>query len=67
MSDSIIQFIKIIFEYDQGYILIVLVFRVINLKDFPISFWVKGDFWVLRGDGGGSFRLHFQNLQKIWW
>ena len=25
---------------------------------------VKGDFWVLRGDGGGSFCLHFRNLQK---
>ena len=22
---------------------------------------------VLRGDGGGTFRLHFRNLQKIWW
>ena len=21
---------------------------------------------LLRGDGGGTFRLHFQNLQKIW-
>ena len=24
-------------------------------------------FLVLRRDGGGTFRLHFQNLQKIWW
>ena len=22
---------------------------------------------LLRGDGGGTFRLHFRNLQKIWW
>jgi hypothetical protein len=22
---------------------------------------------LLRSDGGGTFRLHFQNLQKIWW
>ena len=22
---------------------------------------------VLRGDGGGTFRLHFRNLQKNWW
>ena len=22
---------------------------------------------LLRGDGGGTFRLHFWNLQKIWW
>ena len=22
---------------------------------------------VLRGDGGGTFCLHFRNLQKIWW
>ena len=21
---------------------------------------------LLRGDGGGTFRLHFRNLQKIW-
>ena len=20
-----------------------------------------------RSDGGGTFRLHFRNLQKIWW
>jgi hypothetical protein len=22
---------------------------------------------LLRGEGGGTFRLHFRNLQKIWW
>ena len=22
---------------------------------------------LLRSDGGGTFRLHFWNLQKIWW
>ena len=22
---------------------------------------------LLRSDGGGTCRLHFQNLQKIWW
>ena len=22
---------------------------------------------LLRGDGGGTFGLHFRNLQKIWW
>ena len=22
---------------------------------------------LLRGDGGETFRLHFRNLQKIWW
>ena len=22
---------------------------------------------LLRRDGGGTFRLHFWNLQKIWW
>ena len=22
---------------------------------------------LLRSDGGGTFRLHFRNLQKIWW
>ena len=22
---------------------------------------------LLRRDGGGTFLLHFQNLQKIWW
>ena len=22
---------------------------------------------LLRGDSGGTFRLHFRNLQKIWW
>ena len=27
---------------------------------------VKGDFLLLRSDGGGTFRLHFWNLHKIW-
>ena len=35
-------------------------------KNLPLG-GVKGNFWVLRGDGGGTFRLHFWNLQKIWW
>ena len=34
----------------------------------PPSFGgVKGDFSLLRSDGGGTFRLDFRNLQKIWW
>jgi hypothetical protein len=24
-------------------------------------------FFSTEGDGGGTFRLHFRNLQKIWW
>ena len=27
---------------------------------------VKGDFSLLRSDGGGTFRLDFWNLHKIW-
>ena len=27
---------------------------------------VKGDFLVLRGDGGGTFCILFWNLHKIW-
>ena len=26
----------------------------------------KGDFLLLRSDGGGTFCLHFWNLHKIW-
>ena len=24
-------------------------------------------YFFLKGDGGGTFRLHFWNLQNIWW
>ena len=36
------------------------------LKIFLILWGVKGDFLLLMSDGGGTFYLHFWNLQKIW-
>ena len=35
-------------------------------EDFSHPLGVKGDFSLLRSDGGGTFRLHFWNLHKIW-
>ena len=34
-------------------------------KNLPLGV-VMSDFLVLRGDGGGTFRLHLWNLHKIW-
>ena len=35
-----------------------------NEKNLPMG--VKGDYLVQGCDGGGTFRLHFWNLHKIW-
>ena len=35
-------------------------------EDFSHPLGGKGCFSLLRSDGGGTFRLHFWNLHKIW-
>ena len=47
-----------------------MVEKILLAKKHITKFFEKKQLFsksLLRSDGGGTFRLHFRNLQKIWW